>query len=288
MRELLNLIGQLPAAFWSAIVAALLTLAGVAISNRAQRQQVLLRLEHERVLSRQQREMQLRKEVYLAAAEAVAEGLNLIPRLADLNVPSEKLGEKYAEKSAAISKFHVVASEGTTKALAQLTSELSATYFRLLVKRFPLVMEKQQLAFLEQQLDEFGRERDRMVMLMKEGNLDGSLDSRRMAVLERNFEFEQKRVDETLQRQKSLHKVHYQNQLDYLLECLRATRGISILVVPLVASVRRELELPFDETAYSQMLNELSCRQEEVMQRFVEDARKLAVADDYENAGERG
>lgn len=278
MTEIIELLREIPVAFWSAIVGSLLTLGGVALSNRSHHQRLLVQLEHERLQKRQDREMQLRKEVYLEAAEAISAGLNLIPRLADLNVPYEKLGEQYAEKSAAVSRLHVVATGKTAKALAQLTSELSTTYFRLLAKRHPLVRDQQQVAFLGQQINQFASERDRMLMLMKQANIEGAMDERKWNVLDENFKFEQERVDDTIVRQRQLQGEHYQRHLDYFRECLEASRGIAKLVIPLLAAVREEMELPFDEQAYAQTLEEVASRQEATIQQFIEDARRLNSA----------
>jgi len=276
--ELWALIEKIPATFWGVVVGAFFALGGVALTNRATDRRQRKQLAHDRETKDRDRELSLRKDVYLAAAEAISAGFISVSRFPNLDVPHEKITEAYLEKSPAIAKVHVVAREGTARAVATFTSELAAVYLRLFAKRIPLVVQKQQLASLKEQMANFGKERDRMLDLMKQHNLEGSMDQRRWDVIERNFKFEEKRITETAQQHDQLAAPFYAAQLRYMQDCLAEMTQLTRLLVPTVVAVRRELELPIDEAAYRQVLEDGLRKQEATMREFLENVQRYTVA----------
>jgi hypothetical protein len=72
--------------------------------------------------------MALRKEVYLAAAEAIAAGTNAIGRFANLDIPNDQITAPHMEKAPAISKVHVIANTNTVQALANADSSLKCNF----------------------------------------------------------------------------------------------------------------------------------------------------------------
>ena len=145
-----------------------ITLIGITLTNRANDRRLQAQLSHERELRKKERELSLRKDIYLAAAEAIATGINTIGQFTNMEVPIEKITETYGEKSPSIAKVYIAAEEETVKAIVHLMSELEASYLQLIAKRIPLEQQKNQLAILKQQTEIFGKERDRMVDLQKQ------------------------------------------------------------------------------------------------------------------------
>jgi hypothetical protein len=99
LTEFIHLLEKIPATFWGVIVGSLLSLSGVALTNRASDRRLRAQFEHERILKAKEREMAFRKEVFLAAAEAVAAGINAIGRFANLELQNEQITNVYIEKS---------------------------------------------------------------------------------------------------------------------------------------------------------------------------------------------
>src|SRR5712692_2722303 len=185
--ELASLVESIPSTFWGVVIGAFFTLGGVHLTNRANYRRLKLQLEHDRTLKNVERELALRKDIYLAAAEAISEGLRTMLRFPDLLISHRDLMVRYTEKAASIAKIHIVAKEETVKALSVFMSELEAAFLRLWVKRYPLMAKKERIDVLSRQADEFGKTRDQMVELMRQHNIDGSNDPRRMQVLQGNF-----------------------------------------------------------------------------------------------------
>ncbi len=271
--EFVSFLEKFPPAFWGVVVGSFFSLGGVVLTNRANDRRMQAQLAHERELRNKERELALRKEVYLAAAEAISAGFISVSKFSNLDIPPDKVTGEYLDKAPAIAKVHVIATEATARAVVSVVGELSATFLRLFAKRVPLMLQKQQLTTLDAQISGFGKERDRMVELMKQHNLEGSVDDRRWGVIQGTFDFEQKRVTEALEQRKALTGALYALQLEYMKDCLEETMRLGRLLVPAIISVRKELDLPLDEATYVQVVEESPANQRKSLAEFLQQAR---------------
>src|SRR5438093_10325384 len=122
---LFALIEKIPATFWGVVVGAFFALCGVALTNRANDRRLRAQLVHDRQIKDRDRELSLRKDVYLAAAEAISAGFMAVGRFPNLDLPNEEITAGYIEKSPSVAKVHVIAREETMRAVAILTGELA-------------------------------------------------------------------------------------------------------------------------------------------------------------------
>ena len=190
---LLALIEMIPGTFWGVIIGGFFTLGGIILTNRARDRGIQVQLADDRKLKNREREMELRKDIYLAAAEAASAGLIAVTRFANLDTPDEKLTEDYLTKSPSIIKVHIIANEETVRAVTNFTAELGVAFLRLFAKRLPLVLQKQQIEFLRAQVDISHKENSRTLELQKQYNIEGLADPRKWDVLQQNFKFEHAR-----------------------------------------------------------------------------------------------
>jgi len=261
------------ATFLAVISGACIALSGVILTNRAHDRRLQTQLDHDQKLKNREREMSLRRDVYLAAAEAVQAGLIAIGRFSNLEIPHEKITEGYLDKAPSIAKVHIIATEETVKALINFSAGLNATFLRLFAKRGPLVSQKQQIEVLRAQVDTSIKENSRTFELMRQYNLDGLSDQRKWDLLQRNFDFEQRRSEGAKQEADTLAVTLYLKQLQYMEECSGETMELGHLLTPLVFSVRKELELPIDEVAYGRAAGEAAAKQHESLKEFIQQLK---------------
>lgn len=140
---IIGFLESLPATFWGVVVGALISLGGVMLTNQANNRRLRIQFAHDRALRLKEHELALRKEIHLAAAEALLTGIMAITKFADLNLSADKITEDYTAKAPAIAKMQIIASEKTWKAVTLLYNELSAACLRLSAKRAPLVLQWQ-------------------------------------------------------------------------------------------------------------------------------------------------
>lgn len=265
----LSLLEKIPASFWGVVIGSFFSIAGVALTNRASDKRLRAQFEHEREQKTKDREMALRKEVYLAAAEAISAGTNAISRFPNLDLLNDQITKDYLEKAPAISKVHVIAKTKTVQAIANFTGELGAVFLKLYARRYELMAEKSKIHIFDNQIAEFGKERDRMLEMIKQHNIEGVIDDRRWKILQNNFEFEQNRSNEAIARRGELGKSLYEKQLEFMRECVSETAKLGKLLVPLLSAVREELELPFDEESYRLVVEDGISKQELAIDGFV-------------------
>lgn len=276
--EVLRLIEKIPATFWGVVIGSFFTLGGVVLTNRANSRRLREQLRHDRESRNRDRELLLRKDVYMSAAEAIWAGLNVVGRFGDLDIPDNKITGAYMEKSPAIAKVHVIANEQIVRAQTHLVSELTATYMRLFAKRVPLIAQKEQISNLKQQIDSFTRDQTQMLELMKQFNLDGRTDQQQWSVIERNFNFAHENIAEISKQRAALVSDLYVKQLRYLEELVGEINRLNRLVVPIVVAVRTELDIPINEAAYMELIEENNRRQEASLNDFMKEIRTLLTA----------
>lgn len=284
MDLIIKIFTELPDTSKAAIIAAIITFLGVVIAataafigvfvtHRGHEKRFSRQLGHDKEVKRIEREMALRKEIFLDAAEAIVAGIGAVARFADLKVPHDELTKEFNEKRSAIAKVHIIAREETVYAVSAFMDELSATLIRLSLARQPLIQMQSRLKILEDQIQEFGKEKDRLVELMKQLNFEGNTEQHRWDFVKNTFEFEDKRANEANQEHQSLTLNLRTVHLNFLEACYESSAQISKLLIPAVREVRSELELPFDESRYRQMIENSSNQQTQLIKEFIAKLR---------------
>jgi len=272
--ELLPLIQKIPATFWGVIVGSFFTITGVILTNRSNTSRLRIQLDHDRKIKKQERELNLRKEIYLAAAEAISVGLGVIGRIGNLGISYDELMKSFADKSPSIAKVNVIANNDTIKALAAFMEELTSGLLRLSHERLKLSSVQQRISFIQKEIDKASDERDRMIRLMKEYNLEGSNDKQRWAIIEKNSEFERKRIEGLSNEKSKLELELFPSQMGLARECQSESAVLSNLLTPLIGCIRAELELPFDEISYAQVIEGSQKKQTALINQFIADVAK--------------
>lgn len=287
-----QLLNAIPASFWGVVVGSFFSITGVAITNRASDKRLRAQFEHERESKTKDREMALRKEVFLSAAEAVASGMNSIGRFANFDIANDQITQPYVEKAPAISKVHVIAHTETILPLVQFTSRLGALYLELFARRHELMNERNAIVLVDNQITQFGKERDRILEMIKQHNIEGVVDQRRWKVLQENFAFEQKRISDGLAHRAQLVDALQPKHLEFMRQCLSHTEHLGAMLIPFLTAVRRELDLPLDEAAYRQAVAESYAQQQQAIgafiQQFMPNAAQPIIPPDLAHEATRG
>ena len=135
LNKFVEIVAMVPGTFWGVIVGSFFTLGAVMLSNRASDRRLRAQFEYERELRNRDRELALRKDIYLAATEAISAGLESVGKMADLEIPTNEITERYLRRAPAIAKIHVIGNEDTLKAVSNISSELAKTLLQLSVPK---------------------------------------------------------------------------------------------------------------------------------------------------------
>ena len=275
MEVFFALVKSIPEVIWVAIIASLLTLSGVMATNRGNYNRLIKQLSHDAIERDRDRKMDLRRQVYLEAAEAITANYLIINKLPNLTITDSDLSKQFSDSAISISKVNVIGSDITVKSVTDLSSAISRKYLFLTAKRIPLVQRQHEINSQNGLLAQSAAERDRMIELMKDFNLQGAVDNRLWDVINKNFEFEKNRCDEYRNKINELQQINGQEQIQLSLECLEASKEVSAFFVPAISAVRQEMDIPFDENAYRKTLEESwKAAQESVSEFFSTITRK--------------
>ena len=286
---MLELLEKVPGNFWAVIVGATISLVGtflgIILTNRSHDRRLQMQHTHDREVKNRDREMSLRKEVYLTAAEAVSTGLIAINRFSNLEIHHDKLLDDVLAKSPAVSKIHLIAKEETAKAITIFSGDLNATFLRLFTKRAPLLRQWHEIAALRSMADGFMKEQSRTLELMKQHNLDGSKDQSRWQLLQNNFDYETRRFQEASEEADGLAARLYSLQIQFMEECAEESARLSRLLVPVIVSIRKELDLPINESEYARTLEEGVTKQMEALKEFSQEFQSFmsSLSSDVKN-----
>jgi len=261
---------NIPASFWGVVVGSFFSMGGVYLTNKASDKRLHAQFKNERQQKIQDREMALRKEVFLSAAEAVSAGMNAIPLFSNFDLPNDQITKDYVGKAPEISKVHIIAKMETVKAMVNFTGEMGAIFLRLFARRYELMAERSQIQILNNQIAEYRQELDRTLEKTKQFNIEGNADARKWEVLQDNFTFEQQRIAEATAQANQLNMTLIPKQLEFMQECAAQTSQLGKILVPLLSAARAELELPFDEASYLLIVEGSLSRQELAIGEFVQ------------------
>lgn len=246
----LSLLSLVPATFWGVVFGAFFSILSVHLTNRASTTRLEQQFDHERMLKTKEREIALKKDIYLEAAEAVSVALSAIVNISNLEIADDKVMEEYVKKSPVFAKAQVVGGHKTINAILEFTGEFGAQSLRLFAFRHQLMAEKAKATLLGEQAAQFRKEADRFLELKKQFNLDLMVDDKKWGVLDSSFEFEHQRSIAANQERRELVRQLEIKRHEFLTKCAQASLTLSPMVIPMLEAVREELELPLPSAEY--------------------------------------
>lgn len=238
-------------------------------------------LDHDRDLAKREREMSLRTDIYLAAAEGVSVGLTAISNFADLDGPYDDIFRMYIDKAPSINKVFIIGKEETLRALLNFTGALDATFLRLSVRRYLLVAQKQQIERLRAQESTFLKENSRSLEQQWEktkGRPEPHAWDEPLQNFASNFASELGRHERATYEADALNATLKSERLKYTEECFGERVTLGRLLTPVLFSIRKELELPIDETEFRRIDEEASDNQVERIKKFIQEMQSLTAA----------
>jgi hypothetical protein len=247
--QIFELLSEIPATFWGVLAGSALSLGGVLLQNRATEKRLRSQFLHEHELRRRDRELALRKDVYLDVAEAISIAISTITNFANFDIPNDDVMGKYREKVGTVAKVQVIGTEATLKSLSSFMGAVNSAIFQLTPIRVGLVRKKQEIATLDVQINKGLQEQGRWLEMLKQYNLEGKIDPPKWNAIESNYKFETGRLDElTKNRHESLKSLQVE-QLAFLGQCVEESLKVIPFLPSLISAVRVELDIPISEPA---------------------------------------
>ncbi|MGS1072334.1 hypothetical protein [Burkholderia glumae] len=130
---------NIPNVVWSGIVASLITVLGVLVTNRGLSKRHREQLEFTAKENAKAREMSLRKEVYIPAIESAIIACNAVGTLIDPASDVSKIAEKFNNAISNLGKVSAIAMPETVAKIGEFEISLRELHHFLLFARMPMM-----------------------------------------------------------------------------------------------------------------------------------------------------
>lgn len=230
--------------FWTAVTAGVLSLVAALLgawrANRSALKLIQTQLEHDARERAREREMVMKRDVYLPAAVSISKLQSLLGQLKNLSVADNDLSRDLIDHVAVIGQIQVVGSDPTVQAIIPLMAEYAAVVTDLAVKRANLVVLKNLVDGLPEECK----------------SPDGPFRE--------SHSYLQQLGAKEIELSKSL---------------ILGIESVSAKLPPALFAVREELGLPLDRQAYLLLVENTRRKQVEILESQIREIEKQMAED---------
>jgi hypothetical protein len=248
--HLFHYVAMIPNVVWAAILASALTFFGVVLSNRSNTSRLIKTMAHESAEKDKDRIHSLRKDVYLRAAEAMAEVGNYLGKIPQLDPTKENIADGMSGFFVASIKLQLVAESGTAKLANELTARYAEILFSLLAKASPVHTLQASIQIASEFYNQKQSEVARVLAEMTHLNESGSTDPVRFEALKRSLENSQQAATQFGQGRIKSFEERDLAMREYTIALLKEMRSVGPLQMRLTNAIRGELALAIEASDY--------------------------------------
>jgi len=256
MESIIELISKVPNVVWSGVVASCLTFLGVLWTNKGNEKRQTALLEHEKQKYQSEQKLVLKKEVFLNVASSFADVLELVPKLMNLDFTQKGIETQMAGHSGIVAKSYLAAKEDSVAAILNYSAETAESMIKLMKDRAVVLDHKEAIEIFQSTIDSANDEKDRIISIMKELNLQGHNNQATFDYLNKNYEIQEdivKRSKVSLEEQQSILDPLFQT---FAKKCLSEHSRLLSLLPPMAIALRSELENDQNSQIFVDALNE--------------------------------
>lgn len=253
---MIEVLGSIPTVIWSVMLGSLITFLGVLISNRENRKRLEIQLKHDAEIKIIERKASMRREVYLSAAEELVKANNYLGSLAQIDPVKTNIADGLQGFFASAAKLGLVSEQETGKALNNLVLAYSALFFRLLSKVSPINDSRADIDIINYHYEESQIEIKRVLAAMTSQYESGTPSETIFKALEKSFEFHSNKSRELANQRAECWEKLNELTRKFAIEIAEEMKAISILQIPVLVGIRKELDIETDIESYkNQVVN---------------------------------
>lgn len=240
---LYELITRIPDIVWSGLIASILTLSGVLLSNWSNTGRLKLQLNHDSQEKSKQRKSDLRRDVYLKVAEEIVKVNMYLPSIPQLDFAKVNVSDAMRDFFSAATKLQMVAEVQTSLQVIKLLSYYNELLLKVVAKSIPIQQLQKDIAIQTEHYDVVQLEIKRILEVMAHLNESGDSDRTSLGILTRSLEFQQDVASKVFAKKENLLAQYKIIHLEFLREFIPEMKIIGHLTVPLMVEIRRELDV---------------------------------------------
>jgi hypothetical protein len=265
----------LPDAAWGVVLGAVATLVATLVSNRHARKQLREQLAHSAQQAERTRLMQLRRDVYLPAAEAITDMFQVIPKLT--NLETDEAAIDVSRFAGTITKLQMIAGSDAVRSVSMLSTEIGATVLSLVNRMVPLRLLRADSTLSNTWYERYSQETKEYLEMMKQFNLAGKTDQAEWDRIQRGYDVAEQQAEVHRAKRDSLVADQLRLHGKYVKDCFSEFRRLYALAVPALTAIRTELGLPdADASALSDVLEYQNRRMGEELDKIISSVSTMA------------
>jgi len=242
MEVLICWISKVPNVVWSAIIASLLTFLGVLWTNKGNEKRQAAILSHEEKKFKSEQKIALKRDVFLEAAGSFANAIGIIPKLMNINFTEKDIEEQLKGHAAIVAKTYLSASESSISEILNFSSELAEAILGLSKPRQEILGHKKAIDVYQKIIDDSNKEKDRIISIMKEFNIQGRKDDATFNYLNASYETQEKIISENQEHLDNQSRVITTKYKEFCKNCIAENSRILLLLPTMTIALRKELE----------------------------------------------
>lgn len=248
-------VSRVPNVIWSAIIASCLTFLGVLWTNKGSERRQIALLMHEKEKFQLEQNLALKKEVFLNMASSFADVLGVVPKLMNLDLSTKDINDQIGNHSGIVAKSYLAAKEDSVAEILNYSSEISESLLTLIKDRSVLLDHKKSIEIYQATIDSANLEKNRILSMMKEFNLQGRNDQATFDYLNNGYNFQENIVKDStdnLGKQKEILKPLH---INFGRKCIEEHSRLLSLLPPMTIALRNELDNDGNSEVFINALN---------------------------------
>jgi uncharacterized membrane-anchored protein YhcB (DUF1043 family) len=234
----------------TALLALLGVLVGLLVSALIQRWTIGTQIEHDAVEREKERSHQLKRDVFVPAAEALQSIPLILSKVTNEKVDIDDLGQQFSKALHSLARVSVVASEETTEAIGTVSRIAGSLFMQGILDRIPLDKARVERDMTVKSAQSFLDEQKNISELMKQFNIGGSTDDRYFHRLVQQAEHCSANIEKYLADSKAAQDLVQEIQPELIRSLLGRSDELTEASARAVSKMRAELGLPWDEDRF--------------------------------------
>ncbi|WP_434667998.1 hypothetical protein P5W99_36555 [Paraburkholderia sp. A3BS-1L] len=257
----------------SGVVGSVITLFGVLLSNWHNRRLKRDELGHAAAQRDREREMALRRDVFLPAVEAGLVMQSSIGAVTNLEMSVATVVERFQASNATFAKVAVVGAQETVTACQQLSAGLGGAFTDLSLQRGTLQQYQNRLAELDRYIAIHEGLRDSWIKVQQDLVAKGEKNAEIWTAARGHFTQHVSEINKALTERGNVIQSRDLKQLEVHEMLAKQLELLSPLFPPALFAMRRELQLPLDEQSFLERHMDLRAQQLAVFKDALGKAR---------------
>jgi hypothetical protein len=266
-----DMLRAIPDTFWGIVLGSLFTIIGVVLTNASNTRRLRLQHEHEQNLESRERDLRLRRDIYLDAVEAISAGMAVVGRFGELHVPYRDLEQSYATKVPAIAKVTIVGHDDTIQAVADFSQALTGALQRLTSQRQRVDALMARSNAVDARVERAAEEQERILSQIQGVSVERSEDDAQSQDLRRRHAMEDQRLERLRAEQYAIGNEMAVALTKLIQQSVQEVANLDRLFVPVISLMRSELGLAFNEACYTQVIESVHRKQATYLEQFTQD-----------------